>query len=75
MLIKIFTVSGREIELDVEKKDTIEKVKRRIEEKEGIPPRQQRLVFSGREMVDSKTIENYGVGAGQKINLVLSLRG
>lgn len=41
-MIKVKTLTGKEIEIDIEPTDTIERVKERVEEKEGIPPIQQR---------------------------------
>ncbi|KAL5112865.1 NEDD8 [Taenia crassiceps] len=59
MLIKVKTLVGKEIEIDIDQTDKIERIKERIEEKEGIPPPQQRLIFSG----------------GSVLHLVLALRG
>ena len=47
MLIKVKTLTGKEIEIDIEPTDKVERIKERVEEKEGIPPPQQRLIFSG----------------------------
>ncbi|XP_048506753.1 NEDD8 isoform X2 [Athalia rosae] len=47
MLIKVKTLTGKEIEIDIEPTDKVERIKERVEEKEGIPPQQQRLIFSG----------------------------
>ena len=47
MTIKVKTLTGREIEIDIEPTDTVERIKERVEEKEGIPPIQQRLIFAG----------------------------
>ena len=47
MLIKVKTLTGKEIEIDIEPTDKVERIKERVEEKEGIPPAQQRLIFSG----------------------------
>ncbi len=44
MMIKVKTLTGKEIEIDIEPSDTIERVKERVEEKEGIPPIQQRCL-------------------------------
>ena len=75
MQIKVKTLGGCVITLDVEPKDTVQKIKERVEEKEGIPPAQQRLIFGGRAMNDSKTAADYNIDAGNTIHLVLSLRG
>lgn len=44
------TLTGKEIEIDIEPTDKVERIKERVEEKEGIPPQQQRLIFSGKQM-------------------------
>jgi hypothetical protein len=50
MLIKVKTLTGKEIEIDIEPNDKVERIKERVEEKEGIPPPQQRLIFSGKQV-------------------------
>ncbi|KAF7257694.1 hypothetical protein EG68_05014 [Paragonimus skrjabini miyazakii] len=75
MLIKVKTLTGKEIEIDVEPSDKVERIKERIEEKEGIPPPQQRLIFSGKQMNDEKVVSDYKIQGGSVIHLVLSLRG
>ena len=50
MLIKVKTLTGKEIEIDIEPTDKVERIKERVEEKEGIPPPQQRLIFSGKQV-------------------------
>ncbi|EOD36186.1 hypothetical protein EMIHUDRAFT_454555 [Emiliania huxleyi CCMP1516] len=54
MNIKVKTLTGKEIEIDIETDDTISRIKERVEEKEGIPPPQQRLIFGGKQMNDDK---------------------
>jgi len=66
-------LTGNELELGVTGNETIRKLKERIEEKEGIPPDQQRLIFSGRAMADGKTVEDYAIQPGATIHLVLAL--
>ena len=75
MLIKIKTLTGKEIEIDIESGDTIERIKERVEEREGIPPIQQRLIFSGRQMSDDNTAASYKIESGSVLHLVLALRG
>ncbi|CED84266.1 Ubiquitin-like protein [Phaffia rhodozyma] len=75
MLLKVKTLTGKEIELDVDEDDQILDVKNKMEEKEGIPPSQQRLIYSGKAMVDTNTLKSYGIQSGNVIHLVLALRG
>eukprot|EP00191_Tetraselmis_sp_GSL018_P021033 CAMPEP_0177580074 /NCGR_PEP_ID=MMETSP0419_2-20121207/1346_1 /TAXON_ID=582737 /ORGANISM="Tetraselmis sp., Strain GSL018" /LENGTH=78 /DNA_ID=CAMNT_0019068877 /DNA_START=105 /DNA_END=341 /DNA_ORIENTATION=+ len=75
MMIKVRTLTGREIEIDIEPTDTVDRIKERVEEKEGIPPVQQRLIFSGKQMNDEKTAKDYNIEGGSVLHLVLALRG
>jgi len=75
MLIKVKTLTGKEIELDIEPTDKVERIKEKVEEKEGIPPQQQRLIFAGKQMNDEKTAADYKVTGGSVLHLVLALRG
>merc|ERR1711970_853408 len=75
MLIKVKTLTGKEIEINIEPDDQIKRIKEKVEEKEGIPPPQQRLIFSGKQMVDEKSVESYRIQGGSVLHLVLALRG
>ncbi|CAI4221321.1 unnamed protein product [Auanema sp. JU1783] len=75
MLIKVKTLTGKEIELDIEPNDRVDRIKEKVEEKEGIPPPQQRLIFAGKQMNDDKTAADYKVQGGSVLHLVLALRG
>lgn len=75
MMIKVKTLTGKEIEIDIEPTDSIERIKERIEEKEGIPPVQQRLIFAGKQMNDEKAARDYNIEGGSVLHLVLALRG
>uniref|UniRef100_A0A8C5HEF2 Ubiquitin-like protein NEDD8 n=1 Tax=Gouania willdenowi TaxID=441366 RepID=A0A8C5HEF2_GOUWI len=70
-----FTLTGKEIEIDIEPTDKVERIKERVEEKEGIPPQQQRLIYSGKQMNDEKTAADYKIQGGSVLHLVLALRG
>ena len=74
-MIKVRTLTGKEIEIDIELTDNVERIKERVEEKEGIPPVQQRLIFSGKQMNDDKTAKDYNIEGGSVLHLVLALRG
>merc|ERR1711890_136392 len=73
--IKVKTLTGKETEVDIEPDTKIESIKDQIEEKEGIPPLQQRLIFSGKQMSDEKTATDYKIRCGSVLHLVLALRG
>ncbi|GMR57085.1 hypothetical protein PMAYCL1PPCAC_27280, partial [Pristionchus mayeri] len=75
MLIKVKTLTGKEIELDIDPTDKVDRLKDKVEEKEGIPPPQQRLIFGGKQMNDDKTAAEYKITAGSVLHLVLALRG
>ncbi|CAN6306007.1 unnamed protein product [Urochloa humidicola] len=73
--IKVKTLSGGVIDVDVEATDLVSRIKERVEEQVGIPTEQQRLVFGGKLLADSKTVRESNVTAGSVIHLVLALRG
>ncbi|RYP28450.1 hypothetical protein DL767_007211 [Monosporascus sp. MG133] len=72
---RVRTLTGKEIELDIEPSDKVSQIKEKVEEKEGIPPVQQRLIYGGKQMVDDKTATEYALEGGATLHLVLALRG
>lgn len=75
MQVFVKTLTGKTISVDVEPDESVESLKAKIQEKEGVPIDQQRIIFDGKQLDSLKSLADYDIDDDSTLHLVLRLRG
>ena len=75
MQIKIKTLTGKVMDINVENDESVLALKQNLQEKEGIAVDQIKLIYNGKQLADDNSLESYKIEAGKTVHMVLTLRG
>ncbi|XP_042889936.1 polyubiquitin-B-like [Penaeus japonicus] len=75
LLVYVKTLTGKTVTIEISPQDTVEVLKAKLEDKEGIPPDQQRIIHDGNQLEDGRTLDSYNIKSEAVLHLILRLRG
>ena len=75
MKVFVAMLSGRSITIEVDSSDTVANIKAKVQDREGVRPEDQRLLFHGKQLEDEYTLQDYQVMNSSTLHLVMRLRG
>ena len=73
--LAVTTLTGKVLWFHVTPKSTVAELKSKYQNREGVPPDQQRMIWEGKQLEDDRKLSEYGIGPDCKVTMVLQLRG